>query len=539
MSKTKFKNIPRQTSFARSSLYAVLVLIGMAVILPPPSQLAPAPRIQPTEYAPTAPITQLHEAAPGLPNRQSLDPPALSMRLASIAPPVISAIPVTAVSKYPGLPDYPHPQYEYRTLAVPAGDLYPLEPFLSRISAPAGWNARTTSHLAPTIAVIDTGFALGHQNLVNRWALNSGETRGSTQDNDSDGYIGNWRGWDFVHNRPDPEAGVDNPTGGAVTHGTMTAGLAGLVDDQSKILPLQALDDNGSGYTDAVAAAVRYAADHGAKIISLSLGSNNDDSFLHEQIDYAISRGATVVAAAGNNGCDCLLYPAAYPEVIAVGASTASDARAGFSSYGNNLDVLAPGTAGDVCSSYYPGTPDPSQYNCGFSGTSFAAPIVAGLAALLLQQEPSATYRNITNAITLSADKIPSMLNAYKTLEAGYGRINIGRAISTISLLVQSPTQQTANQKIVNITSITNVNGTANITYCVSIPGALCDFKLVSKFGTIGIGQQLLDPVSGSTAFIWDSGGLGLMPGQWQSILTVTSGMSTISTQGDTITITP
>ena len=538
MSKTRSKIYLRQSSFARSLIFATTLLFGMAAIIPPPTQPVKPTQIQTTVTTPIIskfqPLVGLGQDAPS--NIKTIGAP---LTHTSITQTRSSAVMPTTISTYPGLPVYPHAQYKYRTLATPAGALYPLEPFLGRISAAAGWDSRRAGHPAPTVAVIDTGFALDHDNFVNRWAINSAEIRGSSVDNDADGYIGNWRGWDFVHNLPDPAAGRDNPTASSATHGTMTAGLAGLVNNEAKILPLQALDDNGTGYTDEIAAAVRYAADHGAKVISLSLGSNSDDPYLHDQIDYAISKGTVIVAAAGNSGCDCLLYPAAYQGVVAVGASTASDNRASFSSYGSNLDVLAPGTAGDVCSSYYPGTVDTSQYSCGFSGTSFAAPIVAGLAALLIQQEPSATNINITNAITLSADKIPSMLDAYKTLKAGYGRINIGRAITTITMLISAPNQLMNSQKVFDIASNTTATGTGNATYCVSLPGALCDFKLVSKFGTVGIGQHLLDPVSGSTTFVWDPAGLGLTPGQWQSIITVSTGTTTISIQGDSILVAP
>ena len=393
---------------------------------------------------------------------------------------------------------------------------------------------------APIVAVIDTGFSLDHVNLASRWALNAGETKGSLKDNDGDGYAGNWRGWDFVHGTAEPAVGQDNPAASAATHGTLTAGLAGLLNPAAKILPLQALDDNGSGYTDAVAAAIRYAADHGAKIISLSLGSPSDDPYLHAQITYAISKGALVVAAAGNDGCDCLLYPAAYPEVLAVGASTASDTPASFSSYGRNLDVLAPGTAGDVCSSFYSPANATSAYSCGFSGTSFAAPIVAGLAALLLQINPSASYTDITSAIDLSADKIPSMLAQPKSLQAGYGRIDVVRAANSIQALLSAPIGQSVSHSIVNLTSNTLINGPQMDSTCISNPGAVCSLKLIGPQGqTVEVGQQILDPVTGGTVFYWNAANLGLTAGQWQVLITVSFNGQFASAATELITVSP
>ncbi len=128
-------------------------------------------------------------------------------------------------------------------------------------------------------------------------------------DNDGDGYPSDWRGWDFGSNDNLPQAGATAPGNSAAFHGTFTAGVAAAsgnnakgvagVDWNAKIMPLQALDDTGVGYTDSIAAAVRYAADHGANVINLSLGSTYNDSYLQQQIDYAISRGVIVVAAAG------------------------------------------------------------------------------------------------------------------------------------------------------------------------------------------------------------------------------------------------
>lgn len=321
---------------------------------------------------------------------------------------------------------------------MPTGELYSQEGFLGRIGAVAGWDAATAAPGNPpvTVAVIDTGFALQHENLEDRWAFNNEETGALASDgldNDADGFIDNFRGWDFVHNTNDPAAGTDNPYGANATHGTLTAGLAGLLNPGGNIMPLQVLNDNGSGYTDEVAAAVRYAADHGAKIISLSLGTTADDPYLHQQIIYAVSQGAIVVAAAGNNGCECILYPAAYPEVLAVGASTSTDTPASFSSYGASLDVLAPGTAGDVCSAHYTATNSTSAYSCGYSGTSLAAPIVAGLASLLVQQCPACTPAHITSSLLAGADSIAGMNGAQRTNTTGHGRISVSGAVTALT----------------------------------------------------------------------------------------------------------
>jgi hypothetical protein len=352
--------------------------------------------------------------------------------------------------QYPGLPNYPHTQIKYSSLTLPSGPLYTREGFLDKIAASAGFDAASavSQHTPVTVAVIDTGFALNHENLVGRWAVNSAESGAASTDgidNDHDGYIDNFRGWDFVHNTNNPQAGLDNPGGSGVTHGTLTAGLASLLNPSDKILPLQALDDNGSGYTDDVSAAVRYAADHGARIISLSLGSSSPDDYLHQQISYAVSKGVIVVAAAGNNGCNCMLYPAAYPEVLAVGATSATDVPADFSSYGPNLAILAPGTAGDVCSSEYAAQDPTTSYTCNYSGTSLATPIVSGLVALLVQQCPTCSPAIITGSLLAGADRLPGMQSSARTDTTGYGRINV---LGAVNALANAPSNLSANNPL-------------------------------------------------------------------------------------------
>jgi len=416
------------------------------------------------------------------------------------------------------LPDYPHPQYKYEALSgTPTGPLYSMEPFLGRISAPGGWTAAASSNASPSIAVIDTGFALNHEDLRSRWTSSE---------------------WDFVHNDSSPMAGTDNSSGAAVFHGTMTAGLAGLLDANSQIMPLQALNDDGVGYTDQIAAAVTYAADNGAKVISLSLGSASDDPYLHQQIDYAISKGVLVVAAAGNSGCNCLSYPAAYPEVLSVGATDSSDNRASFSSYGSNLDVMAPGTAGDACSSFYTASNATNAYTCGYSGTSFATPLAASLAAMLVQQEPGISPAALIGVITQSADKVAGMGGQYSTLAYGYGRIDAARAMAQVS--IQVPAGQVLNKQSISLSSSNPTTSPQMETTCVGVPGATCDLALVGPLGqTLDLGQQTLDAQYGGALYSWNAASLGLTPGQWTITATQTTFGQTTSLAPLTLTISP
>jgi subtilisin family serine protease len=162
-------------------------------------------------------------------------------------------------------------------------------------------------------------------------------------------------------------------------------------------------------------------------VISLSLGSDSDDPYLDAQIDYALSKGIAVVAAAGNGGCDCMVYPAALPEVVGVGASDQSDLRASFSSYGSSLDLLAPGTA--MCSTLWSAANQTSGYGCGGQGTSFATPLVSGAIVAALTAGAASTDLAI-QSVMASADKVSSMASNSRTDLYGVGRLDLSEALT-------------------------------------------------------------------------------------------------------------
>lgn len=422
------------------------------------------------------------------------------------------------------LPSYPHPQVKYQALAAPSvAGLTQNQTFMQRIGTTDGWSKINNSNPAPLIAVIDSGFSLNHEALIDRW-----QAAPTSVD---------WLGYDFVSDDADPSAGTTSPSGAGVFHGTMTAGLASVINPAARLLPLQALDDDGNGFTDQVAAAVRYAADNGARVINLSLGSTEPDPFLREQIDYAIAKGVAVVASAGNSSCNCLSYPAAYPEVMAVGATTSSDSVASFSSYGANLDVLAPGTAGDVCSAYYTAANPTNRYSCGFSGTSFSAPIAAGLIALLLQQNSSLGVADVITVLESTATKIPSMNGQAHTLTAGYGRVNVAAAMAAVS--IGRPYGQLLSRQSLSLTGVSLASGPLMNTTCSGISGASCQIQLIGPSGgMIDLGAKTLDAYGGAE-FNWNASSLGLAPGNWQIKATQSAYGQAVSTTTQNLLVSP
>ena len=205
-----------------------------------------------------------------------------------------------------------------------------------------------------TVAVIDTGVCMSHEDLVDRVLDN---------------------GYDFVDNDDDPEDVFGH---GCSVAGIIAAnidngiGIAGFAPNSS-ILPVRVLGPSGSGSMADVAAGIVYAADEGADIINLSLGSMVGSQVTKDAVDHAVAMGVTVIASAGNSGGELPGYPARYENVVAVGAVDPNGGRSSFSNKGG--DIWAPGR--DVHTTYLD-----NGYKA-LNGTSFSAPYVAAMAAVL------------------------------------------------------------------------------------------------------------------------------------------------------------
>jgi thermitase len=296
---------------------------------------------------------------------------------------------ITAYKASP-LVEYVEPNHTVHALWTPNDPDFPTKQWgPQKIQAPRAWDV-TRSNSAIKIAIIDTGVESTHPDL-------SGKIAG---------------GWDFVDDDATPQDGNG--------HGTHVAGLAAAatnngigmaaVAPDARILAVRVLDNNGSGTIADVASGIQYAADQGAKVINLSLGSSSSSTTLQNAVNYAWSKGAVLVASAGGSGSTTPTYPAAYSNVIAVACTTASDTLCSFSNRGTWVDVAAPGQS--IYSTYKGG---------GFaylSGTSMAAAHVSGVAGLLAAQ--NRTNANIVEAIVNTADPLSGStfgrVNAYKAV---------------------------------------------------------------------------------------------------------------------------
>ncbi|WP_166245084.1 S8 family peptidase [Paenibacillus turpanensis] len=270
---------------------------------------------------------------------------------------------------------------------------------LSAIKAPQAMDLVSSSRLAGvTVAVVDTGVNLSHSDL-----------QGSIV-----------AGYDFVNG--DSNANDDNG------HGTHVAGIAAGIGNNgrgiagvasgAKIMPIKVLNASGSGTSYAIVSGMRYAADRGADVLNLSLGSSSACSSAYQDaINYVRSRGAVVVAASGNSNT-AIGSPASCSGTISVGSIDSSMTRSSFSNYGSTLDVTAPG--GSIFSTY------PTNTYRSLSGTSMATPHVAGVVALMLAADSSLTPNQVESLLRQSATDAGSAgYDAYY----GAGIVNAQKAV--------------------------------------------------------------------------------------------------------------
>ena len=207
-----------------------------------------------------------------------------------------------------------------------------------------------------------------------------------------------------------------NSGGGASAHGTFCAGLLVTVAPDATIMPLRTFDDNGNSDLFTLAKAIRYARKNGAQVLNMSFGTLTDAKVLRDAIEYARAGNVVLIASAGNDNTATPQYPAAYAGVIAVAATDLLDRKASFSNYGGYVFVDAPGT--HIISA----TPG-GGYGIA-NGTSFSAPMVAGMAALIR----SLDYRDTTEVIGRSTVNVDAVNPQYSG-KLGHGRIDLLSAV--------------------------------------------------------------------------------------------------------------
>ena len=317
------------------------------------------------------------------------------------------------------------------------------------IDAEDAWDI-TTGNNSVIVAILDSGTDWTHEDLglgsdtyqnvylnpgEDAWSNPNDPTTGNGIDDDGNGFIDDWKGWDF-HNS-------DNDSRGPFWHGTHVAGIvsaksnnstgiAGIAGGNNGVgarLMLEGVGDsapNGSILDDAII----YAMDNGADIIQLSLGVGSSPA-IDAALLNAYNAGVFIVCSSGNGGISSIGYPASNPNVFSVGATTATDTRAGFSQFGTNLDLAAPGVG--ILSTQLSNTYATSD------GTSFASPQVSGTVALMLSIDPTLTNQAIEDILKCTAEKVGgynynwNVSEPGHSQELGYGRLNAHLAVQAVS----------------------------------------------------------------------------------------------------------
>ena len=343
----------------------------------------------------------------------------------------------TAAAAYRAEPfvEYAQPNHLNRHAIAPDDPLYREQWSLEKIRW-EGVQAWVGFSREVLVAIVDSGIEYDHPDLASNIWINEAEHEGVPGvDDDANGYVDDTRGWDFTDAPTLPGIGDylvrDNDPMDESGHGTHVAGIAGAVADNEigiagvcpncRLMALRAglnLSFGSLLEDDDVAAAIVYAADNGADVINMSWGDPRMSPLIRDVIRYAYSRGCVLIAAAGNERTEGLFFPAELDETLAAGASDASDRFAYFSNFGRNLDLLAPGVG--ILSTHLDG-----EYRT-LSGTSMAAPHVAGLAGLVLSRHPDFSPEEVRWALVAAAE---DLYEPGWDARSGYGRIDVAQGL--------------------------------------------------------------------------------------------------------------
>ncbi len=384
---------------------------------------------------------------------------------------------------------------EAATLAPPNDLYYPEQWALAKINMPEAWEA-TVGDPSLVIALIDSGLAIAHEDLagLSLWQ-NDLEIQGTAgEDDDGNGYVDDFNGWDWVGN----DSTTEDPFG----HGTHVGGILTARTDNGigvasvgrnlTLMSLRVLDERGYGFISYLVDALSYARRKGASIINLSLVLRIDSLAVSDSIKAFASEGGLIVAATGNYGPQ-VYWPAAYTQTIAVAATGVDDSRSPFSNRGPETDLAAPGSS--IVSTYR----DNSYYLN--DGTSMAVPHVSALAALLWSLRPDWDWLRIKEHLKATAVDVNAATLPGPDIEIGYGRIDAAAALAqagagisfTVDYLAGQYTGVNQPLRIPIRLSVTKTDGDI-----LPVIGGLVHYELVGS-PEIGSGEsQPLSVLSGT-----------------------------------------
>lgn len=362
--------------------------------------------------------------------------------------------------------------YLAEATSIPNDDSYSSQWHLPKISAPTAWDI-STGATAVSIAIADSGVDPTHPDLAAKLAPGYNFVSGNTDTRDVYGH-------------------GTKVAGAAAAISNNNAGIAGVAWS-NPIVPLVVANSSGYATYSAIAQAITYAADRGIRVINLSFAGSSSSTTLQNAVDYAWNKGTIVFASAGNYGTSTLQYPAACNHAVAVTATTSTDARSSFSSYGSWVTIAAPGSS--ILT-----TTNGGGY-ASVSGTSFSSPITAGLAALILSVNPNLTAAQVVDIIKQNGDDLGTAgFDQY----FGYGRINAYKSLTAARNTVSRASDTTAP-----VTSVTSPSNGATVSGVVPVNVTATDDTGVARVELYVNGALLAADTTAPYSFSWDTASSG------------------------------
>ena len=349
-----------------------------------------------------------------------------------------------------GMVEYAEQKNIQRMFFTPNDPSIGMQYHLTKINAFNAWNV-WQGDTNMVIGIVDSGTDWDHPDLVNSIKYNYADPINGIDD-DNDGYVDNFRGWDISENDNSPMVVSSD-------HGSHVSGCAAATTNNGtgvaapafkcKFLPVKTSLDASTTSIDDGYEGITYAADHGCKVINCSWGSTGGASQAEQDvINYAaINFDAVVVVAAGNGGIEEDDFPASYENAVSVASTNSTDSKSGFSSYSYHVDVCAPGS--QIYSTIFNNT-----YSA-LSGTSMASPVAAGCLAMVRSRFPNYNADQAVEQLKMTCDNIYGVgSNATYTDKLGNGRVNLFKAVSDTSsegILVSNLSIKDGNDNVFSI----------------------------------------------------------------------------------------